>query len=439
MAQRGAAATERLRGAAPGRGWAVGTGSEPGMSGGDSERAGTEPGAIGGHFPPLPGHRRCAAQAAQPRRSAVRCRGRAGGGSSRRRAWNRRARISGQCRSVLGAMAALRSDPELARQLFFEGATVVVLDVPEGTEFGIDYSAWAVGPRFRGVKMVPPGLHFVHCSAAGGGGRDAGPRSGRFLSLRRREVRVLRWDPAGEAVMPEPPEQGEALRDGLRELDAFLGPYPYETLKKWVSLSNFISEAAAEELQPESGQICAFAEVLPEAAGRHTRDRAGQRRPPLGAECRSYAEGLARLPRMRPRAGTQIRFSELPRQAFPDGASPEEITRHSMDLSYALQRVMEQRYPGQPLGLLAELQFAFICFLIGNVYDAFEHWKRLLNILCRSEEAMGKYQDLYINLISVLYHQLNEIPADFFVDIVSQDNFLTSTLQWQNIYCCFKG
>lgn len=63
------------------------------------------------------------------------------------------------------------------------------------------------------------------------------------------------------------------------------------------------------------------------------------------------------------------------------------------------------------------------------MYDAFEHWKRLLNILCRSEEAIGKYQDLYINLISVLYHQLNEIPADFFVDIVSQDNFLTSTLQ----------
>ncbi|KAJ7414984.1 Protein AAR2 like protein [Willisornis vidua] len=324
-------------------------------------------------------------------------------------------------------MAAARQDPELARQLFFEGAAVVVLDVPEGTEFGIDYSAWAVGPRFRGVKMVPPGLHFVHCSA--GGGRDTGPRSGRFLSLRRREVRVLRWDPAGEAMRPEPPGHGEALRENLRELDRFLGPYPYETLKRWVSLTSFISEAAAERLQPESGQICAFAEVLPEVSGRHTRDRAGQRRPPLGAECQSYAEGLARLPRMRPRAGTQIRFTELPRQLYPDGATPEEITRHSMDLSYALERVMEQRYPGRPLELLGELQFAFICFLIGNVYDAFEHWKRLLNILCRSEVAIGKYQDLYINLISVLYHQLNEIPADFFVDIVSQDNFLTSTLQ----------
>ena len=81
------------------------------------------------------------------------------------------------------------------------------------------------------------------------------------------------------------------------------------------------------------------------------------------------------------------------------------------------------------LHLSGELQFAFVCFLLGNVYEAFEHWKRLLNLLCRSEEAMVKHHTLYINLISILYHQLGEIPADFFVDIVSQDNFLTSTLQ----------
>lgn len=76
-----------------------------------------------------------------------------------------------------------------------------------------------------------------------------------------------------------------------------------------------------------------------------------------------------------------------------------------------------------------ELQFAFVCFLIGNVYDGFEHWKRLLALLCRSEEAMRKRKELYLGLIAVLYHQLGEIPPDFFVDIVSQNNFLTSTLQ----------
>ena len=63
------------------------------------------------------------------------------------------------------------------------------------------------------------------------------------------------------------------------------------------------------------------------------------------------------------------------------------------------------------------------------MYEGFEHWKRLLALLCRSEEAMRQRRDLYLGLIAVLYHQLGEIPPDFFVDIVSQDNFLTSTLQ----------
>lgn len=70
-----------------------------------------------------------------------------------------------------------------------------------------------------------------------------------------------------------------------------------------------------------------------------------------------------------------------------------------------------------------------MCFLIGNVYEGFEHWKSLLTLLCRSEEAMRKRKELYLGLIAVLYHQLGEIPPDFFVDIVSQNNFLTSTLQ----------
>ena len=53
-------------------------------------------------------------------------------------------------------------DPELARRLFAEGAVLVLLDVPQRTEFGIDYNSWSVGPKFKGIKMIPPGLHFVY-------------------------------------------------------------------------------------------------------------------------------------------------------------------------------------------------------------------------------------------------------------------------------------
>ena len=53
-------------------------------------------------------------------------------------------------------------DQDVAKKLFFEGATLLVLDMPIGSEFGIDYNAWKTGEMFRGVKMIPHGLHFVY-------------------------------------------------------------------------------------------------------------------------------------------------------------------------------------------------------------------------------------------------------------------------------------
>lgn len=46
--------------------------------------------------------------------------------------------------------------------MFREGAILAFLDVPEDTEFGIDYNCWRVGHKFKGVKMIPPGIHFVY-------------------------------------------------------------------------------------------------------------------------------------------------------------------------------------------------------------------------------------------------------------------------------------
>lgn len=52
-------------------------------------------------------------------------------------------------------------DAEEAKKLLFEGATVVMLDAPSNLEVGIDGVSWHVGPKFRGLKMIPPGLHFI--------------------------------------------------------------------------------------------------------------------------------------------------------------------------------------------------------------------------------------------------------------------------------------
>lgn len=58
-------------------------------------------------------------------------------------------------------------DPEKAKRLFESGSCLLCLDVPVGTEFGIDYMTWSVGDKFKGVKLIPPGIHFVHTSPKG--------------------------------------------------------------------------------------------------------------------------------------------------------------------------------------------------------------------------------------------------------------------------------
>jgi A1 cistron-splicing factor AAR2 len=57
---------------------------------------------------------------------------------------------------------SLDIDQRLARQLLLEGATLVFLDVPQGTEFGVDMKSWNTGDKFKGVKMIPPGLHYIY-------------------------------------------------------------------------------------------------------------------------------------------------------------------------------------------------------------------------------------------------------------------------------------
>lgn len=56
----------------------------------------------------------------------------------------------------------MEMDQELALRLLVEGGTLVILDVPEGTDFGIDIKSWESGEKFKGIKMIPPGIHFVH-------------------------------------------------------------------------------------------------------------------------------------------------------------------------------------------------------------------------------------------------------------------------------------
>ena len=56
-----------------------------------------------------------------------------------------------------------------------------------GSYIGVDHQAFAAGPKFRGVKMLPPGPHFFSCRPVGGSG-DVAPTTGFFVHLAAKQV-----------------------------------------------------------------------------------------------------------------------------------------------------------------------------------------------------------------------------------------------------------
>ena len=125
-------------------------------------------------------------------------------------------------------LAALSREEALA--LTQRGGAVRCIGVPEGTEFGIDLRAYAVGARFGGVKMVPTdALHLVTW------GTDL-TCCGVFLRLDEADVAAMQWNPTDEAlemVRDEGERTRHAQEVARMEHDGALAPYPLATAEQW--------------------------------------------------------------------------------------------------------------------------------------------------------------------------------------------------------------
>ena len=58
--------------------------------------------------------------------------------------------------------------------------TIIVRNLPQGAEFGIDYNSWYIGPRFCGITEIPSGFHFIFTSSVDKEEQHS-PRNGQFL------------------------------------------------------------------------------------------------------------------------------------------------------------------------------------------------------------------------------------------------------------------
>jgi A1 cistron-splicing factor AAR2 len=121
-----------------------------------------------------------------------------------------------------------------------DGGILFITDPPAELDFGIDTKSYTTGPNFRGVSLIPDGLHFCYSSSG------MGARQGFFFYSKKNELLVRSWDANNEQILPHSKlsaEQTSALEEALRRgtLNPQLGPYPLEQHSHWRNLSNFIS------------------------------------------------------------------------------------------------------------------------------------------------------------------------------------------------------
>ena len=214
----------------------------------------------------------------------------------------------------------------------------------------------------------------------------------------------------------------------VKNLDGFLGAYPYDSYKKWISLSTWITDKTLTRLCPTGPNSLIFSvqqlESIPHIFSRKRRASEEVKAEEESEEITEKKE----LPDMKVIESTRIRFCDVSSPSILQASTPADITKLHMDKSLVLEQVIDQQLDKEEQELLGEIQFAFVCFLVGQVYDAFEQWKRLIALMSGCEDAIRKRPHLFVSLIGVLYFQLREVPRDFFVDIVSRENFLTTTL-----------
>lgn len=110
---------------------------------------------------------------------------------------------------------------EVARKLFEEGAVAIIAGIPCGVEFGVDLSAYAVGEKFRGIKMIPPGFHFLFTAV-----KDSALRVGFAHYFRPKEIVIREWDGEHEELKAytkdDLPEQIFRVSQSIHEIDRYV-------------------------------------------------------------------------------------------------------------------------------------------------------------------------------------------------------------------------
>ncbi|XP_021755038.1 protein AAR2 homolog [Chenopodium quinoa] len=291
-------------------------------------------------------------------------------------------------------------EQEKALELVKQGSTLLFLDVPQYTLIGIDTQVFSAGPEFKGIKMIPPGVHFVFFSSSTKDGKEFSSIVGFFIETSTSEVVVRKWNLEEERLVKVPDEEEERYAQAVKqfEFDRHLGPYSLSDYGDWKRLSNYITKDVIERIEPIGGEITVACESsLVGNIPKTTMEIA-------------LAEQLKNSKFNREAETSDKKgcyYTPVPRVIKQKGISVAELTSVNLDKTYILESILMKEFEGDEDRLLGELQFALIAFLMGQSLDGFLQWKSLVSLLFGCTQApFHTRSQLFIKFIKCVYYQL---------------------------------
>jgi len=111
--------------------------------------------------------------------------------------------------------------------------------------------------------------------------------------------------------------------------------------------------------------------------------------------------------------------------------SGSDLTQSKLDRTDELEKIISERFDSNIYGILCELQLSFLIFFLGQLYDGFEQWKCLFNLICSCQKAFCRWPIFYIDFLQMIYFQLKYFSIDehLFVNIDQQDNYIYKSLE----------
>jgi A1 cistron-splicing factor AAR2 len=287
--------------------------------------------------------------------------------------------------------------------------TLILLDLPLGASITYDTYAFSSTTSFRGIKLIPDGVHLLTYGLDQG---EFGMRTGFFFMAKSGDVSAWKWDKKTEQLeqLEERLEPSE-LQSRLQSLHPYLLPAPTTQGEKiqtaWSDLTCYITPSLLSRIIPTNWTFASYTTSAND----------------------DTTQQLSNLPTSKTEEILHFTSINLKR-TFNPTALGRERTSQFLDKTYYLETLLDQ-LPDE-LALLGELQLSFLTMLYMNNFSGFETWKNIFTMFCGCKRALVTHASLFRHFLRVLREQFDMCSQETFEEVILESQFIGTNLKTLN-------